>query len=94
MLFVIDTNTLVSAILKPGGVPMQAMAAAQAKGKLVFTEETKKELLSVVQRAKFDKYVTLQERMKTANGILFKATLVTIEKDWPIPTPPILNFLP
>ena len=22
--------------------------------------------------------------MKTANGILFKATLVTIEKDWPI----------
>jgi len=43
MLFVFDTNTLLSALLKPEGIPARALAQAIKSGKLLFSEETKKE---------------------------------------------------
>lgn len=62
MLFIVDTNTLVSAILKPESVPMKALAKAEEMGNLLFSSETTHELLSVIQREKFDKYRPLAER--------------------------------
>jgi uncharacterized protein len=73
MLFVFDTNTLVSAILKPTGAIMQVVNVALQKGNIVCSTETKAEIRSVIQRDKFDKYLPLDERLKTLETILDKA---------------------
>ncbi len=59
---------------------MQALKLAQSKGEFVFSEETRQELLTVLRRPKFDKYMDLQMRIDEANGILYKAKFVTIKK--------------
>ncbi|MFY8037360.1 MAG: PIN domain-containing protein [Cyclobacteriaceae bacterium] len=64
MRFVFDTNTLVSAILKPDSTVMQVVNLALQKGTVVFSTETKAEIVSVIQRDKFNKYLSLEERMK------------------------------
>ncbi len=73
MRFVFDTNTLVSAILKPDSTVMQVVNPALQKGTVVFSTETKAEIVSVIQRDKFNKYLSLEERMKTLETILAKA---------------------
>ncbi|HTH54474.1 MAG TPA: putative toxin-antitoxin system toxin component, PIN family [Cyclobacteriaceae bacterium] len=75
MLFVFDTNSLISAILKPQGLPKLALDVAQQKGKLVFSEETKNELLQVVAREKFEKYIAFDTRLGTALSIVEKSEL-------------------
>lgn len=70
MFFVFDTNTLISAILKPQGLPKKALDVAQQKGRLIFSEETKNELLQVVVREKFEKYCAFDLRLETALSIV------------------------
>ncbi|MFM9838611.1 MAG: putative toxin-antitoxin system toxin component, PIN family [Cyclobacteriaceae bacterium] len=73
MRFVFDTNTLISAILKPKGTTMQIVTAALQKGTIVCSTETKTEIRNVIQRDKFNKYLPLDERLKTLENILDKA---------------------
>ncbi len=79
MRFVFDTNTLVSAILKPNGAVMQVVNIALQKGIIVFSTETKTELFSVIQRDKFNKYLPLNERLKILESILDKAMHIETE---------------
>lgn len=72
MRFVIDTNTLISAILKPNGTVMQVVNIALQKGILVFSAETKSEIVSVIQRDKFNKYRSLADRLNTVETIFSK----------------------
>jgi putative PIN family toxin of toxin-antitoxin system len=72
MRFVFDTNTLISAILKPNGTVMQVVNVALQKGIIVFSSETKDEIVSVIQRDKFNKYLTLAERFNTVETIFAK----------------------
>lgn len=60
--WVLDTNTLISRLLAPGGLAAQAVDRALARGVLLVSEATLDELVSVLDRPKFDPYVTREER--------------------------------
>jgi putative PIN family toxin of toxin-antitoxin system len=52
-----DTNTLVSAILFRRSVPARALRRARRVGKTLASEETLQELLEVLSRDQFDRYI-------------------------------------
>lgn len=60
--WVLDTNTLVSRLLVPSGVAARAVDHALASGVLLVSKETLAELADVLGRAKFDRYVFLEDR--------------------------------
>ncbi len=60
---VIDTSSLVSAVLRPNSVPRHAFLAAIKDHDLCVCQSTLDELLEVLQRSKFDRYAPLQTRM-------------------------------
>lgn len=62
-LFVIDTNTLVSAFLFRYSNPRRAFDKATESGKVLASLATYDELRDVFLRPKFDKYVSLAERL-------------------------------
>jgi putative PIN family toxin of toxin-antitoxin system len=86
MLFVFDTNTIISALLKPSSIPAMALDEAQKSGQLVFCEESKKEILEVINRSKFDKYISLEERVEKIKNIINRSKIVSIS------TPDILPY--
>lgn len=60
---VLDTNVLVSAALRPGSMPRQALNRALARDQLVVSAEVLDELTRVLQHGKFDRYAPLAQRM-------------------------------
>ena len=69
MRVILDTNTLVSALLIRQSIPRQAFDKAKQVGILLLSSATLEELDSVLNREKFKKYITDAER------ILFVQTL-------------------
>jgi putative PIN family toxin of toxin-antitoxin system len=62
--WVLDTNTLVSRLLVPRGTAGQAVDHALARGILLVSEATMEELVEVLSRPKFDRYVAHDERRR------------------------------
>ena len=60
--YVFDTNTLVSALLLEHSKPGQALRLALRRGCVLSSSSTLKELAEVLQRGKFERYVTAAER--------------------------------
>lgn len=75
MIFVFDTNLLVSALLKPGSVPDQALELATRHGALAFSGATRDEFMEVIRRPKFDRYIRADERDKAVKELLESAVL-------------------
>ena len=61
---VVDSNLLISALLLPSSVPGQAVRKAVAKGLLLVSEATMNELADVLARARFDRYISLEDRKR------------------------------
>jgi putative PIN family toxin of toxin-antitoxin system len=59
---VFDTNVLISAILTKKSAPDQAFRRAVKVGTILSSAETLEELAEVLNREKFDRFVTLEER--------------------------------
>lgn len=59
---VLDTNTLISRMLLPKGVAGRAVDKALKNGVLLMSEETLAELTDVINRPKFDRYVSVEDR--------------------------------
>jgi putative PIN family toxin of toxin-antitoxin system len=59
---VFDTNTLVSALLFAPSKPGQAFRHALKRGRVLLSSPIVEELAEVLQRAKFERYVTASER--------------------------------
>jgi putative PIN family toxin of toxin-antitoxin system len=59
---VADTNVLISGLLLPASVPGQAVQRAVDKGLLLVSEATMNELADVLARARFDRYISLEDR--------------------------------
>ena len=74
---VIDTSSLVAACLYPARLPAQIFKQAILRYQLVASPATKYELKTVLERAKFDRWRTLDERMTWAN-LYFGNTQVVI----------------
>jgi uncharacterized protein len=62
-LVVLDTSTLIGAVLRPDSVPRQAFLAAVGTRELCASRATLNELHEVLQRSKFDRYASRQERL-------------------------------
>lgn len=68
--FVIDTNTLISATLLKNSKPRLAINKAILLGKLALSKETFEEFIQVINRRKFDKYfISDEERLEFFNEI-------------------------
>ncbi len=59
---VADTNLLVSRLLLPQSLPAKAVCKAVDEGQLLVSDATLGELADVLSRAKFDPYVSLEDR--------------------------------
>ena len=62
--FVVDTNVLISHLLMPDSTPGKALKCALHKGELLVSDDTLTELAEVINRPKFDKYLSSQDRKK------------------------------
>lgn len=62
--WVFDTNTLISRLLTLDGIPAKAVDRALASGILLVSEDTMNELAQVLDRPKFDPYVSREDRRR------------------------------
>lgn len=59
---IVDTNVLVSYLLVPASVPGRAVDKALSTSLLLASDPTLEELITVLDRPKFDRYITIEER--------------------------------
>jgi putative PIN family toxin of toxin-antitoxin system len=78
--FILDTNVLVSALLSKNGKARQALDKAQNIGKLLMSESTFLELVTVLERPKFDRYVSSEKRRLFITAIERTAKMVVIHE--------------
>ena len=76
-LFVIDTNTLISAFLFRNSNPRKAFETVVKKGKVCSSDKTYNEFSEVLLRSKFDRYISAEEKMSALK--YFKELSVFIE---------------
>jgi putative PIN family toxin of toxin-antitoxin system len=81
MQIVIDTNVLINAALSPDGVPAKLLAKALTDHHLVFTSATFAELESRLWKAKFDRYINLEERKAVLHDISAAAIWVEVPQN-------------
>jgi hypothetical protein len=74
--FVFDTNSLVSAALIPSSVSRLALQKADENGHLIFSKETLTELNEVLIRSKFDKYLSLNERLEYIERLQARSLII------------------
>ena len=65
---ILDSNLVVSAFLNPKGTAAQALVIGLEHFDIACSKETLSELLDVLQRDKFDKYLTKKERTECAEA--------------------------
>ena len=76
---VIDTRTLVGAMLRPASKPRQALMAVVKSHALCVSQSTLAELQVVLQRPKFDRYAPLQTRLDFLKVVTQTAHLFEID---------------
>ncbi|MBN4063640.1 putative toxin-antitoxin system toxin component, PIN family [Cardiobacterium sp. AH-315-I02] len=59
---VFDTNTLISGLLLPDSQPAHAVKKGLHEGKIIVSSNTLNELAEVLSRAKFNRYISLEDR--------------------------------
>lgn len=74
--YVLDTNTLVSAVLFEHSAPGQALRRGLKRGEVLVSPATLEELAEALQREKFDRYVTAAERDEFLETLVERATVI------------------
>lgn len=77
-IFIFDTNCLISAHLLPSSINRVAFNKAMKTGMLVYSEETMAEWVEVFTRPKFDKYISLEDRLNVIAVFETRAQLINI----------------
>jgi len=75
---VVDTNALVSRLLVAGSLPAQAVSRAVDTAQLLVSEATMEELAEVLSRPKFDRYVTVEDRVRFLQSLSRVAEMISI----------------
>jgi len=78
--FVVDNNILVSALLVKNSIPFQVIQKIEELGIILYSEATLLELNQVLNRKKFAKYFTLEEKQAFLVKLIEKSELVEIEE--------------
>ena len=74
--WILDTNTLLSALLNEDSTPGIALKKARESGALLVSAETASEYFNVFSRSKFEKYVSLETRLTFIENIISNALAV------------------
>lgn len=75
---VIDTNILVSSILIESSLPDMAFKAARKNGKILLSDVTSQELQAVLNRPKFDRYISRDIRHQFLAKIKLESEQIVI----------------
>ncbi len=75
---VVDTNVFVSRLLRFHSIPGRAAERAIHTAVLLVSQATMSELANVLAQAKFDRYVTIEQRLQFIRLIAQTATFVPI----------------
>jgi putative PIN family toxin of toxin-antitoxin system len=75
---VLDTNVMVSALLRPRSVPRQAYDLSVTKSQMLVSEATLQEVQEVIHRPKFHKYVTQEQRSEFLAALVRDAVAVSV----------------
>jgi uncharacterized protein len=78
--FVVDNNILVSALLVKNSAPFQVIGKLEKQGVILYSEATLLELNQILNRKKFIKYFTVEEKQEFVFKLLEKSELVEIEE--------------
>ncbi|CAD0227402.1 putative toxin-antitoxin system toxin component, PIN family [Planktothrix agardhii] len=76
--FVVDTNVLISALLFKNSIPFRAIELAEKQGIILYSEATLNELEQVLNRKKFNKYLSLEDRQVFLLKFISTSELVSI----------------
>ncbi len=79
--FVVDTNVLISALLFKTSVPFRAIELAEKQGIILYSEATLNELEQVLNRKKFNKYLSLEDRQLFLLKFISSSQLVSITEN-------------
>lgn len=74
---VVDTNTIISGILLPQSVPGRLLGFLAEHATLIFSPATRDELLDVIAREKFDRYVAPEARERAVVILVRDSEFVT-----------------
>ena len=77
---VIDTNILVSRLLMRKSIPAQVVDKVLDSSKIIFSDNSFDELKEVLTRSKFDKYVSIEDRLKFINILKILAIIVEVKQ--------------
>lgn len=78
---VLDTSTLISAVLRQNSIPRQVLIKALSEGELCASPATLAELEDVIARDKFDRYLDLNARLDFVATYRDKVRLFQVSKD-------------
>ncbi|MCB8977161.1 MAG: putative toxin-antitoxin system toxin component, PIN family [Ardenticatenaceae bacterium] len=76
--FVLDTNLIVSAALFKQSVTRQAFEKAITTGDILLSDALQAEVSEVLLRHEFDRYVSLETRLRFLSGFISLSTVVEI----------------
>ncbi len=76
--FVIDTNVVVSALLTKKSVARDALDKARGSGEILLSLKVIEELVDVLGRPVFDRYIDEEDRIRFLNLLVKESTLVEI----------------
>jgi putative PIN family toxin of toxin-antitoxin system len=76
--FVVDTNVLISALLFKNSVPFRAIELAEKQGIILYSEAILNELEQVLNRKKFNNYLSLEDRQVFLLKFISTSELVSI----------------
>ena len=83
-----DTNVIVSALLSNDSVPGQALIRALRQGEILISEELTEELSDVLSRARFDSYISQEERNEFLYALTLESELVESRNQCEFAVPP------
>ena len=93
MRVVFDTNVLVSALLFEHSIPAQAMFAAIEAGEFLLSEELVNEVNEILQRKKFERYVSAEQREEFLIALVQSSELIEITETITVCRDPKDNYL-
>ena len=76
--FVFDTNVLISALFDFNSLSAKSLTKARNQGRLLVSKETASEYLSVFSRKKFDKWISLENRINFVENIIENSMHVNV----------------
>lgn len=78
--YVFDTNVIVSAAIFPQSVPRISIDKAFNQGTILISDSIEEEVTKVLQRKKFDRYVSFELRANFLENFIIEALFIYVDQ--------------